>query len=125
MSRGQARRSIERLPTVAALGERVRLHPLPDAADIGPVGCTGSAGECMYWFRAEERTDKRWSLFRLFAVCPYDGTAYVSTTPDRQRAQRGAYEPVGPRRHGKSGSQSSGQRSAPPTIMDESWFGPP
>jgi hypothetical protein len=78
----------------------------------------------MYWFRADRQTDGRWAFFRLFAVCPYDGAAYVSTIADRERAQRGGYQAVGPRQHGERRGQSSGGRTAPRTI-DESWLDTP
>jgi hypothetical protein len=103
-SRAEARRLVMRLPMVRAFGGQVRLRALEDAAEIGPLACTGKKGECLYWFRAETQQDGTWTFWRLFGVCPYDGELFMSRTPNVLRAQEGDFQPIGPRR----GSNSSG-----------------
>jgi len=112
VSRAEARRRIERLARVRALGDAVRLRVLQDGADIGPKGCTGSEGECLYWFRAETRKEDRWGFWRLFGVCPYDGDMFISTTPDLLRVYRGSFQRMGERRSSSS-SGSKEVRGAP------------
>ena len=102
VSRAEARRRIEKLAMVRAFGDAVRLRGLEDGADIGPRTCTGSEGECLYWFRAETQKEGRWGFWRLFGVCPYDGDMFISTTPDLSRVYRGSYQRLGDRYSGSS-----------------------
>jgi hypothetical protein len=109
-SRAEARRRLMTSPAVRSLGDQVRLRPLAHAAEIGPGGCTGSAGECLYWFRADALKDGKWTFWRLLGVCPYDGDMFISTTPNVLRAQDGAFERMG-RHRPRSGSGARGRSS--------------
>lgn len=109
LSRAEARRRLARLPTVRSLGDQVRLRTLEDAAEIGPGGCTGSVGECLYWFRAETLKDGKWTFWRLLGISPYDGDTFIATTPDVLRAQSGAFARVG--RHRRRSGSGAHERS--------------
>jgi hypothetical protein len=114
LSRAEARRRLTRLPAVRSLGDQVRLRPLADAAEIGPVGCTGGAGECLYWFRGETLKEGKWTFWRLLGVCPYDGGMFISTTPNALRAQRGFFWRVGqPRPRSSSGGHGQSRTRVP------------
>jgi hypothetical protein len=88
--------SESRLRVEAALGSAsaaLRVTEQEDEAEIGPLGCTGSASECMHWFKVERRSHVGWSFLGYFAVDPYANRLFVSHSPNLEVARSGAYEP--------------------------------
>lgn len=83
LSRPQARARVRALPDVVAHARviapsRVDVTAIPDAAEIGSI-CTGSALECLWWFRVVDvASDGRRTTWRFFGVDPWTGRVHVS-----------------------------------------------
>lgn len=92
LSKKQARRRVEALPELSNAG-RLRVIEMEDATTID-LGCTGSWGECMYWFKVERPSAGKWAFWRYFIADPYSKRLYISTTPDLEEARRGPFQPV-------------------------------
>ena len=118
IARAQARQRIQALAMVRAFGDNLRLRALADGAEIGPKTCTGSRGECLYWFRAETRKEGQWVFWRLFGVSPYDGTLFLSTNSDLSRAYGGQFRPLGPSRAASRSGPGRSRNGTPSTVPD-------
>jgi hypothetical protein len=95
MDRAAARTAVTRLPEVARglATKHARLLEVPDATEL--ASCTGSAGECLYWFRLEQRAGTRWRFARHYGVDPYDvGRVFVAGTASLREIYQGRFTPI-------------------------------
>lgn len=95
IERAAARDAVTRLPDVARrlATKDARLVAVPDATDL--TSCTGSAGECLYWFRLVQRAGARWRFSRHYGVDPYNaGRLFVATTASLREIYQGRFSPI-------------------------------